>query len=145
MSIDVASMRENYESHGLDIDETSSSPFQQFDEWMKNAVEANQAEPNAMTLATVDSEGMPDARMVLLKGYGEEGFAFYTNYNSAKGKELASNPNAALVFWWHSCHRQVRIRGSVAKLTPAQSDEYFMSRPKESRLGAIASNQSQVR
>ena len=144
MSVDVAAMRENYESHGLDIADTDPSPFKQFDEWMQNAVEAQQVEPNAMTLATVDRNGMPNARMVLLKGYSEEGFVFYTNYNSVKGKELEQSPSAALVFWWSSCQRQVRVQGVVEKLSAEQSDEYFMSRPKGSRLAAIASEQSQV-
>eukprot|EP00045_Choanoeca_perplexa_P003811 m.33609 g.33609 ORF g.33609 m.33609 type:complete len:216 (-) comp12245_c0_seq1:54-701(-) len=144
MSVDVASMRENYELHGLDMADTDPSPFVQFDKWMKEAVQADQPEPNAMTLATVDDNGTPNARMVLLKGYSEEGFVFYTNYNSRKGVELGHTPSAALVFWWHTCHRQIRIQGNVRKLSAAQSDEYFKSRPKESQLGAIASNQSET-
>lgn len=142
--VDVANMRESYHNDKLHKQELPSDPFEAFDTWLKEAVEAGQAEPNAMTLASVDQNGYPNARMVLLKGYSEQGFSFFTNYCSAKGKELEENNHVALVFWWHACHRQVRIRGQVEKLSAEESDEYFYSRPHDSQVAACASHQSEV-
>jgi pyridoxamine 5'-phosphate oxidase len=117
-------------------------PFEVFDAWFAEAAASEINDPDAMTLATVDAEGMPDARTVLLKGRDEAGFVFYTNLESAKGRELAATPRAALLFHWKSLRRQVRIRGDVAQVSDAEADAYFASRPRGSRLGAWASDQS---
>lgn len=117
-------------------------PFQLFADWFAEARRTEPADPNAMTLATVDSEGMPDARIVLLKDYDAQGFVFYTNYESRKGQELAANPLACLNFHWKSLQRQVRLRGRVEKVNPAEADLYFATRPRISKLGAWASDQS---
>ena len=119
-------------------------PIQQFRRWFRAVKRAGLVEPNAMTLATATREGSPSARMVLLKGIDERGFLFFTNYESRKGRELASNPRAALVFYWREVHRQVRVTGRVSKLPAAESDAYFASRPLASRLSALASRQSFV-
>jgi len=118
-------------------------PFVQFDEWFAEAAEVVR-EPEAMCVATVDAEGNPDARMVLLKGAGPEGFRFFTNYRGAKASQLEASPSAALLFFWPDLERQIRIRGPVEKLTPEESDEYFATRGRNSRLGAWASPQSEV-
>jgi len=118
------------------------APFEQFDQWLALAHEREINDPTAMTLATIDDDGMPNARIVLMKGHGQEGFRFFTNYNSVKGQELASCTRAALVFHWKSLERQVRIRGSVERLSEADSDNYFNTRPRGSRIGAWASDQS---
>jgi pyridoxamine 5'-phosphate oxidase len=115
-------------------------PFEQFGDWFEQASDVPLAE--AMTLATVDADGSPDARMVLLKGFGPDGFRFFTNYESAKGEELAANPRAALVVYWRELDRQVRVRGGVERLPPSDSDAYFDSRPRDSRIAAAASPQS---
>ncbi len=114
-----------------------------FAAWMKDATAAEPRDPTAMTLATVDSDGTPNARMVLLKGTDERGFVFYTNIDSAKGRELDARPAAALVFHWKSLNRQIRIRGPVEHVTPAEADAYFATRPKQAQIGAWASKQSQ--
>jgi pyridoxamine 5'-phosphate oxidase len=119
-------------------------PFVQFGKWLEGAVAAQVQEPNAMTLATVAPDGAPSARIVLLRNYGPSGFTFFTNYDSRKGKELAANPRAALVFHWQQIERQVRIEGTTERVSSAESDEYFSSRPLGSRLGAWASSQSAV-
>ncbi|MEN1680991.1 MAG: pyridoxamine 5'-phosphate oxidase [Planctomycetota bacterium] len=119
-------------------------PFALFARWLKEAENAGITEPNAMTLATATAAGRPSARLVLLRGFDEHGFVFYTNYNSRKGLELADNGHAALVFYWASLERQVRIEGSAGRVASEESDEYFNSRPVNSRLGAIASEQSAV-
>jgi pyridoxamine 5'-phosphate oxidase len=121
----------------------ASDPISLFATWLSDAEQAESADPNAMALATVDGNGMPDVRMVLLKGHGEDGFVFYTNLDSAKGSQLAANPRAALCFHWKSLSRQVRVRGAVTPVTASEADRYFASRARESRLGAIASRQSQ--
>jgi pyridoxamine 5'-phosphate oxidase len=121
-----------------------TSPFEQFAEWFEAAVSAGIENANAMTLATATRDGRPSARFVLLKGYDEQGFQFFTNYNSQKGQELAQNPQAALVFYWLQFHRQIRIYGRVSKVSAAESEAYFKSRPPGSRLSALASNQSSV-
>jgi len=117
-------------------------PFALFDAWMKAAEKAEPNDPNGMSLATVDADGMPDVRMVLLKGVDARGFVFYTNTMSAKGLELAAEPRAALLFHWKSLRRQVRVRGPVEAVTPEEADAYFASRPRGSQIGAWASDQS---
>ena len=117
-------------------------PFLLFSRWFGEAQQSEPNDPNAMTLATVDADGLPDARMVLMKDFDEAGFVFYTNTQSAKGVELAAMPKAALVFHWKSLRRQVRVRGLVSPVSEAESDAYFDSRPRDSRIGAWASQQS---
>jgi pyridoxamine 5'-phosphate oxidase len=138
----IADLRKDYTQAGLE--QGDPSPFKQFELWFNQALAADLLEPNAMTLATVTSEGRPDARIVLLKGFDARGFVFYTNYRSQKGQELAANPHAALVFLWGDLERQVRVVGKVEKATDLEADTYFQSRPLGSRLGAWASTQSEV-
>ncbi|MBV9386471.1 MAG: pyridoxamine 5'-phosphate oxidase [Chroococcidiopsidaceae cyanobacterium CP_BM_ER_R8_30] len=144
MDLSVADIRKDYTLQGLSEADADPNPFQQFSKWFNQALQAQLPEPNAMTVATVTPDGKPRARMVLLKNFDTSGFVFYTNYKSQKGQELAGNPQAALVFWWAELERQVRIEGYVEKVSTQESDEYFHSRPKNSRLGAWVSNQSQV-
>lgn len=120
------------------------NPFKQFEKWLAEALAAQVAAPDAMTLATATKTGYPSARTVLLRKFDEDGFVFYTNYTSQKAQELAENPNAALTFYWPELHRQVRVAGQVERVSPEESDEYFQSRPRQSCLGAWASEQSQV-
>ena len=120
----------------------ADEPFDLFERWFADASKSEPNDPNAMALATVDPDGLPDVRMVLLKGYDRDGFVFYTNLESAKGRELAGNPKAAIVFHWKSLRRQVRVRGPVEPVSQAEADEYFASRPRDSRIGAWASQQS---
>jgi pyridoxamine 5'-phosphate oxidase len=120
----------------------ADEPFRLFAAWLKDATAAEPRDPTAMTLATVDADGMPNARMVLLKGADERGFVFYTNTESQKGRELAAQAKAALVFHWKSLNRQVRVRGTVEPVTAAEADAYFASRPKQAQIGAWASKQS---
>jgi pyridoxamine 5'-phosphate oxidase len=117
-------------------------PFRLFGEWLGEAEKSEPVNPNAMALATVDPDGLPDVRMVLLKGFDHAGFVFYSNRNSAKGRELADNPKAALAFYWKSLERQVRVRGPVSEVTEAEADAYFATRPRGAQLGAWASQQS---
>jgi pyridoxamine 5'-phosphate oxidase len=140
----LESLRSNYALSGLQETDLLDTPFQQFQLWLKQAIAEELPEPNAMTLATLSEEGKPIARMVLLKGLDEKGFVFYTNYDSAKGKQLTETDSAALVFWWAGLERQVRVEGTVEKVSEEESDAYFQSRPKASQLGAWASPQSQV-
>lgn len=140
----LAGLREEYTQGGLNEAEASADPFVQFRLWFEQALAAKLIEPNAMTLATVDAEGMPNVRTVLLKAYDERGFVFFTNYDSAKAKELAESAKAALLFPWLGLERQIKIRGSVEKISTAESLKYFVSRPFGSRLGAWVSHQSQV-
>ncbi|XP_072179548.1 pyridoxine-5'-phosphate oxidase-like [Diadema setosum] len=146
--IDVAGMRKAYKAGHQAFTEgdlTSLDPITQFSSWFKAACEATEnskTEANAMTIATASKDGRPSARMVLLKGYDETGFKFYTNYESRKGKELMENPFAALVFYWDFQSRSIRIEGPVVRLTEEESTEYFHSRPKASQIGAVVSNQS---
>jgi pyridoxamine 5'-phosphate oxidase len=128
----------------LTEEQIRSNPFEQFALWYEEAKQAHLPEPDAMTLATATGEGRPSARMVLLKGFDERGFVFYTNYQSAKGRELEGNPQAALILFWAELHRQIRIEGSVVHVTAAESEAYFRSRSKGSRIAALASNQSEV-
>lgn len=139
----VADLRQSYEKSHLLESEAAASPFEQFSRWFDQALAAAVPEPNAMTLATVDAAGQPSARIVLIKGFDEKGFVFYTNYESRKGVELAAQPRAALLFFWQALERQVRIEGVVEKVSAPDSDAYFHSRPLSSRIGAWASAQSQ--
>lgn len=140
----VADLRKDYTLEGLSELEVDLNPFIQFKKWFAQALAAQLPEPNAMTIATATPDGKPSARMVLLKDFDERGFTFFTNYNSHKGQELAENPQGALVFWWAELERQVRISGYVEKVSETESDQYFHSRPANSRLGAWISNQSEV-
>jgi len=140
----LENLRKEYISEKLSEKDVAKDPIKQFGRWLKEAMEAGVYEPNAMTLATTSIDRKPSARIVLLKGYEERGFMFYTNYLSAKGKEMAKNPVVALVFHWAELGRQVRIEGTVEKLTKEESERYFQTRPKKSQLGAIVSPQSQV-
>lgn len=135
-------LRKNYTQAGLGKEEAHESPVTQFRLWLDQAIQAGITEPNAMILATNGLDGMTSARTVLLKEFDDRGFVFYTNYNSKKGMQLASNPKAALIFLWADIERQIRIEGITEKIAPHESDEYFASRPRESQLGAWASNQS---
>jgi pyridoxamine 5'-phosphate oxidase len=121
----------------------STEPFELFTTWFDEARTSEPNDPNAMALATVDAEGMPDVRMVLMNGLSPEGFVFYSHINSAKGRELAANPNAALLFHWKSLRRQIRVRGPVSPVSDAEADAYFAGRPKQAQIGAWASKQSQ--
>lgn len=140
----IADIRKDYSLKTLNETELASNPFQQFADWWQQAIESQIDEVNAMTLATASLEGVPSARIVLLKGYDERGFVFYTNYESAKGQELAENPRASLLFFWKELERQVRITGLVEKVSSTESDEYFLSRPTGSQIGAWASPQSHI-
>jgi len=140
----IADIRQEYMRAGLAEKDAAADPFQQFDRWFQDALQAELALPNAMTLATATATGRPSARAVLLKGVDAGGFVFYTNYVSRKARELAENPYAALVFTWADLERQVRIEGTIEKVSAEESDEYFDSRPLGSRLGAWASPQSEV-
>jgi len=140
----IADFRRQCTLASLTEDDIDPNPFQQFERWFQDALKAELPQPYAMTLATSTKDGMPSARMVLLKDFDEAGFGFYTNYESQKGRELAENPRAALVFYWAELSRQVRITGEVSRLSAEQSDAYWRTRPVGSRLGALVSRQSQV-
>jgi pyridoxamine 5'-phosphate oxidase len=142
--INIKDLRQNYETHALEEDQAHKDPFQQFQTWLNEALVAEFVEPNAMNIATVDNEGEISSRMVLLKGFDEQGFVFFTNYESNKAKDLAETHKAALNIWWDKLHRQVRINGNVEKVSRDETIEYFHSRPRGSQIGAIASNQSRV-
>ena len=144
MDKNMADLRKDYSLQELSEKEINPNPFIQFKFWFDQALEAQLTEPNAMTLATSTPDGKPSGRMVLLKNFDERGFVLFTNYNSHKGQEIAENPHAALVFWWAELERQVRIVGTVEKISTEESDGYFEMRPPHSRLGAWASNQSEV-
>jgi len=141
---DLAALRKSYERAELDESSAHSDPLQQFALWLQQALDAHLPEPNAMTLATVAANGRPSTRIVLIKGLDARGIVWYTNYDSRKGRELESNPYAALQFHWVELERVVRIEGRVEKVTAEESDAYFASRPLDSRIGAWASPQSQV-
>ena len=140
----IADIRRDYKLKSLAEQEVNPDPIIQFGHWWKEAIESNIDEVNAFTLATTNQEGKPDARIVLLKGYDSNGFVFFTNYASKKGKEIEANPYACLVFFWKELERQVRIEGSIEKIAAAESDAYFNSRPVNSRIGAWSSPQSEV-
>ena len=137
-------LRQSYSRAGLRQQDVAADPLAQFRRWFDEAVAAGVREPNAMTLATVDSDGAPDARIVLLKDLSPAGFSFFTNYESAKGQQLALRPQAALIFFWVDLERQIRVRGEVSRLPRAESAAYFQTRPRASQLGAWASQQSSV-
>lgn len=140
----IADIRINYSKKQLLEEDVEKHPVQQFDIWWKEAVAAEIDEVNAMTLATASVDGVPSARIVLMKGFSENGFVFFTNYESFKAQQLLSNPKACLVFFWKELERQVRITGLVQKASETESDDYFQSRPEASRIGAITSPQSRV-
>jgi len=140
----IAEIRKDYQQLSLTEKEVKPNPFDQFADWWNAAIHASIDEVNAMTLATASPDGIPAARIVLLKGFDANGFVFYTNYESFKGQQLAENPRACLVFFWKELERQVRITGLVEKTSTAESDDYFNSRPESSRIGAWASPQSRV-
>lgn len=141
---DIAAQRRDYRDLPLDEEDVASSPFEQFRIWFDQASEAEVRDATAMTVATADAKGRPSARIVLLKGFDEDGFVFYTNYGSRKAREIEENPWGALVFWWTELDRQVRIQGRIERTTYEESMMYFATRPRGSQLGAIASPQSRV-
>lgn len=140
----IADLRRDYRARALSEADAAADPLEFFRQWFDEAVRADLADANAMTLATASADGTPDGRIVLLKDVGPDGFTFFTNYDSAKGRELAANPRATLVFFWAALERQVRVSGAVTRVDAAASDAYFLSRPRESQVGAWASPQSQV-
>lgn len=144
MNLDLSPLRKDYQKDSLDISDLDTDAISQFNDWFKAVQSTTTAEANAMTLATCDKEGRPSARMVLLKSVVEGKFVFFTNYESRKSKEMLENPYAALVFWWPSMERQVRVEGIIEKVSARESDEYFNSRPLESKYSALASPQSSV-
>jgi pyridoxamine 5'-phosphate oxidase len=142
--MNLADLRREYARAALDERSVDPDPLRQFLRWMEEATRAEALEPSAMVLATATPDGVPSARVVLLKGADAEGFVFYCDTRSQKGTELAANPVAALVFWWGGLERQVRVRGSVLRVSDAEADAYFRTRPEGSRISAWASHQSQV-
>jgi pyridoxamine 5'-phosphate oxidase len=140
----IADIRKEYILHSLREEDVAENAMEQFECWWKDALKSEIIEVNAMTLATASADGLPAARIVLLKGFRDEGFLFYTNYDSFKGRQLLENPRACLVFFWKEIERQVRITGLVEKLNQEENDTYFKSRPAGSRIGAWASPQSEV-
>jgi len=140
----IADIRKDYRLRTLSEKEVANEPIGQFEKWWQEAIHSDIDEVNAMTLATATADGMPDARIVLLKGFDPTGFTFFTNYDSSKGQQLLENPRATIVFFWKELERQVRVSGLVSQTSAAISDEYFNSRPEGSRLGAWASPQSEV-
>jgi pyridoxamine 5'-phosphate oxidase len=142
--MDLAGLRREYESRGIDIDDLDPDPVEQSRSWLDDAIAADCVEANAMTIATVDADGRPQSRYVLLRGLDERGFWFFTNSDSAKGRALSANPHAALTFAWHQLHRQLRVSGVVRPLPDELSDAYFARRSRGSQIGAWASRQSTV-
>jgi pyridoxamine 5'-phosphate oxidase len=140
--VDVSNLREEYTRAGLAKSEVTADPIEQFRLWFDEAGAAGLHEPNAMTVATASTDGRPSARVVLLKGYDERGFVFYTNYEGRKAGDLEANPRCALLFYWGELERQVRVEGSAYRVSGEESDAYYASRPRGSRLGALASEQS---
>ena len=140
----IADLRKSYHLAGLRRADLGPDPIQQFRAWLQQAIDAELLEPTAMTLATADKSGRPSARIVLLKGLDERGFIFYTNYESRKARELADNPNAALALYWAELERQVRVNGTVGRVSREESEDYFKSRPLGHQLGAWVSTQSEV-
>jgi pyridoxamine 5'-phosphate oxidase len=144
MTDSITDRRTSYERGSLDEAHAAAEPFAQFETWLADALAANLREPNAMTLATADASGHPSARIVLLRGWDERGFVFFTNYDSRKGREIAANPHASVLFYWDVLEREVRIDGAVEQLDASESDAYFARRPRGHRLSAWASPQSSV-
>jgi len=140
----LAGLRREHATGAFTEADAHPDPFEQFRAWLGDAHAAGIMQPNAMTLSTIDEHGHPDARIVLLKGLDDRGLVFYTHRTSRKGRELAAHPHASVTFFWDSLERQIRVKGSVEWTTDAESDEYFLSRPRGSQLGAIVSNQSGV-
>ena len=140
----IASIRKEYKLKSLDEAAAADNAIKQFDRWWQDAINSEIDEVNAFTLATAAADGKPAARIVLLKGYDEKGFVFFTNYQSHKGQELATNPQGCMVFFWKELERQIRIEGSIEKISAEESDEYYFSRPLSSQVGAWASPQSSV-
>lgn len=141
---DISHLRQDYRAAELDINSVSENPFEQFDKWLHEAMKSDAREPNAMALATVGEDGKPSCRIVLLKQLTKQGLIFYTNYKSNKGREILNHPQVAVTFFWELLERQVRVEGLAKKLSAEQSDKYFESRPDDSKVGAIASPQSEV-
>lgn len=141
---ELSQLRREYAAGGLDETDLAPDPVTMFRAWMHDAVRAGLHEPNAFVLATAGVDGVPGSRIVLLKGLDERGFVFFTNYSSRKGEELVANPRAALLFPWHPLERQVRVEGTVSRLSVEENDAYFASRPRAAQIGAWASPQSQV-
>ena len=137
-------LRKEYASRSLGIDDVNVDPIKQFDIWFSEAMKVIDHEVNVMTLATASKSGQPSARIVLLKGFDRSGFTFFTNYDSRKGKEIMENPNASLLFYWYELERQIRIEGTIQRISQEESKVYFQSRPKGSQIGAHASPQSEV-
>lgn len=144
VSSELFARRVQYETAGLDVTDVVADPIDQWRRWYDDASTAGVREPNAMVLATAGADGQPDARFVLVRGIDANGFMFHTNYDSPKSRQVTANPRAAGVFAWLDLHRQVRVRGAMSKVTSAESDEYFRSRPRDSQIGAWASPQSDV-
>jgi len=144
MQDDIQKRRHEYSLKQLNEQDADSSPFVLFDTWFKMALDADLPDANALTLATVNSEGRPAARILLLKDYSEEGYCFFTNYNSKKGQDLLQTPYGAMVFFWPQLEKQIRIEGKIERLSPKQSDQYFMARPVGSRRAAAVSPQSTI-
>lgn len=142
--VDLGDYRQDYETAGLDIGDVDPDPFAQFERWFREAEQAEVYEPNAMTVSSVTSDGAPHARVVLLKTFDTRGFVFYTNYRSDKGRQIDANPATALTFAWVELHRQIRIVGQGSHVSAEESDDYYNSRPRGSRIGAWASPQSEV-
>ena len=140
----LKSLRRDYAGKELDVNSVDENPFHQLNLWLEEAVNAKILDPNAMVVSSVGSDGMPSSRVVLMRGQTKSGIVFYTNYSSQKSKEIQSNPNVAVNFFWVELDRQIRIIGEVKKVSRKQSQEYFSSRPKDSQLAAIASSQSEV-
>ena len=141
---DISDERKDYSLASLSEDSVNADPMRQFEQWLSEVRTTDQIEPTAMNIATATDAGDISSRMVLLKAVDSSGFSFFTNYDSQKSQDLAANANAALCFWWSSLERQVRVQGEVVKVSKQESDKYFNSRPRGSRIGAIASQQSQV-
>ncbi len=141
---DISIIRRNYSLEILDESNVEANPFKQFSKWMEETLKSDLIDPTAMALATSDKKGIPSLRMVLLKGFDEQGFVFFTNYESHKGNDLINNPNASILFFWKELERQIRISGTIEKTSAKESEEYFHSRPIESQLGAWASRQSSI-
>lgn len=144
LPINISDLRRDYSAAALSEDEIAANPFVQFDQWLQQALQSQLSEPTAMFVATATAYAAPSLRTVLLKEHGEAGFVFYTNYSSRKGRQIAENSQVALLFYWDILERQIRIEGNAQRISPLASDAYFDSRPHTSRLGAVASPQSQI-
>lgn len=141
---EIQNLRRQYSKSTLSVSSVSKDPFKQFEKWFRDVLNSGFLEPNAMTLATASRTGKPSARVVLLKGIHDSGFVFYTNYKSKKGKDIEENPFGCLLFYWDKLERQIRIEGKIEKVSKKESEEYFITRPYKSRVGAWASKQSSV-